>query len=176
MHHLLGLSIFYTKPCNVCLLHFPGYAECLISDAIRHGDTHKETMEMANYWIEDKTLVHKLFKVLAPRFQNTTTSYTRMLSAPIPQATAEDTSINFRSVLELRGNPFPPLVQNTAHNRLLIHNVLLDEAKKEFRAQKYSEIAQQLESKGKEVPQSKNYELKDQNPSEIPNKEPTEPK
>ncbi|KAI4463796.1 ribosomal protein l17 [Holotrichia oblita] len=84
------------------------YAERLISDAIRYGDCHKTTMEMADYWLVEKQLVHKLFK--------------------------------------LRGNPYPALVPNTNNNRNLIHNVLLDEAKKEYRQQKYSEIAAQIDS------------------------------
>gem|GEM_PF-6024949 len=54
----------------------------LISDAIRHGDCHKETMEMADYWITEKQLVHKLFKVLVPRYQDCPVSYTRMIKAP----------------------------------------------------------------------------------------------
>uniref|UniRef100_A0A8D8V5M2 Large ribosomal subunit protein bL17m n=1 Tax=Cacopsylla melanoneura TaxID=428564 RepID=A0A8D8V5M2_9HEMI len=135
-----------------------GYAERLISDAIRHGDTHQETMEMADYWIEEKNLVHKLFKVLVPRFQNTSTSYTRSLNAPIPHATPESSLPYFRSVIELRGNPFPPLVPNPVDNRLLIQNVLLDEAKKEYRAAKYAEIAQDLESKANEASSESNKE------------------
>lgn len=126
---------------------FSGYVERLISDAIRHGDSHKETMDMANYWIEEKQLIHKLFKVLVPRFNNTTSSYTRMLNAPIPHASTEDSHPYFRSVIELRGNPFPALVQSRGDNKLLIQNVLLEEAKKEFRAQKYAEIAEDLEAK-----------------------------
>lgn len=128
-------------------LYFLGYVERLISDAIRHGDKHAETMEMANYWIEEKQLVHKLFKVLVPRFQNTSSSYTRMLNAPIPHATPEDSYHYFRSVIELRGNPFPPLIKSGIDNKLLIQNVLLDEAKKEFRTAKYAEIAMDLEAK-----------------------------
>lgn len=56
----------------------------LISDAIRYGDCHKATMEMADYWLVEKQLVHKLFKVLVPRYENYNVSYIRMLSAPRP--------------------------------------------------------------------------------------------
>ncbi|XP_065075837.1 large ribosomal subunit protein bL17m-like [Ochlerotatus camptorhynchus] len=49
-----------------------------ISDAIRYGDCHKPTMEMADYWLTEKQLVHKLFKVLAPRFEEYKVSSTRM--------------------------------------------------------------------------------------------------
>lgn len=36
----------------------------LISSAIRYGDCHKPTMELADYWLYEKQLVHKLFKVM----------------------------------------------------------------------------------------------------------------
>lgn len=41
----------------------------------------------------------------------------------------------------LTGNPFPPLTKDLSHNRNLLHNVLLDAAKKEFRRQQYEKIA-----------------------------------
>ncbi|XP_054262576.1 39S ribosomal protein L17, mitochondrial [Macrosteles quadrilineatus] len=117
-----------------------GYAERLISEAIRHGDTHKPTMELADYWIEDKRVVHKLFKVLAPRYENYNIAYTRMfkVSGFYPEGGFP------KSVLELKGNPFPPLTTDLSNNRSLLHNVLLDEAKKEYRAEKYAEMAEQL--------------------------------
>ncbi|XP_058823831.1 large ribosomal subunit protein bL17m-like [Topomyia yanbarensis] len=123
-----------------------GYAERLISDAIRYGDSHKATMEMADYWLVEKQLVHKLFKVLAPRFQEYTVSATRMYKAPKEYPGW----YRKRAVLELRGNPYPPLVPNMNQNRNLLHNVLLDEAQKEFRKEKYAEIAAQIGEKGKE--------------------------
>ena len=40
-------------------------------------------MEMATWWLnDDKSAVHKLFKVLAPRYKDYTRSYTRMFVAP----------------------------------------------------------------------------------------------
>jgi len=71
----------------------------LISDAIRYGDCHRATMELADYWLLEKQLVHKLFKVLVPRFENCPVSYTRMYRAPRPYP--GDTYR--RAVLELRG-------------------------------------------------------------------------
>lgn len=97
---------------------------------------------MADFWLLEKQLVHKLFKVLAPRFQNYNVSYTRMLKAPRPYpALPYD-----RAVLELRGNPYPPLTADNSQNRNLIHNVLLDEAKKAYRTEKYAEIAAKIEN------------------------------
>ena len=46
------------------------YTERLISDALLYGDKHKHTMEMATWWLnDDKGAIHKLFKVLVPRYQ-----------------------------------------------------------------------------------------------------------
>ena len=39
------------------------YVERLIAEAVRHGDKHQPTMELADFWIKDKRAVHKLFKV-----------------------------------------------------------------------------------------------------------------
>lgn len=71
----------------------------LISDAIRHGDCHTETMETADYWLLEKELVHKLFKVLVPRYQDSLTSYTKLLRAP----KSDFNHRNSRALLELQG-------------------------------------------------------------------------
>lgn len=102
---------------------------------------------MADFWLEEKQLVHKLFKVLVPRFQDYNVSYTRMYRAPRPYPGPMDK----KAVLELRGNPYPSLLPDMISNRNLIHNVLLDEAKKEYRAQKYAEIAAKIESAEKQL-------------------------
>ncbi|KAK9870263.1 hypothetical protein WA026_006351 [Henosepilachna vigintioctopunctata] len=119
------------------------YAERLISDAIRYGDCHKSTMEMADYWLVEKQIVHKLFKVLVPRFQDYGISYTKLYRAPkrpIPEDQYE------KAVLELRGNPYPPLLHGTHNNKNLIHNILLEEAKKAYRAKKCAEIAAKIDA------------------------------
>ncbi|GAB0092872.1 39S ribosomal protein L17, mitochondrial [Sergentomyia squamirostris] len=122
-----------------------GYAETLINEAIRYGDCHKATMEMADYWLLNKQCVHKLFKVLVPRYQNFNVSYTRMYKAPreYPGYYTK------RAVLELRGNPFPPLVPDKVQNRNFLHNVLLDEAKRAYRQEKYAEIAKNIKESEK---------------------------
>lgn len=109
----------------------------LISEAIRHGDCHRHTMEMASHWILEKQYVHKLFQVLVPRFQNMPVSYTRLYKAPFDYPGHGRP----RAVLELRGHPFPPLLPERTQNRNMLHNVLLDAAKREFRRQKYAAIA-----------------------------------
>lgn len=94
-------------------------------------------MEMANFWITEKQYIHKLFKVIVPRLQNCPLSYTRLYKAP------KDYQVHTywdRAVLELRGNPFPALNPAQTVNRNFIHNVLLDEAKKEYRRKKYAQL------------------------------------
>uniref|UniRef100_A0A146LZ32 Large ribosomal subunit protein bL17m n=2 Tax=Lygus hesperus TaxID=30085 RepID=A0A146LZ32_LYGHE len=113
-----------------------GYAERLISDAIRLGDKDPSMMETADYWLEEKQMVHKLFKVLVPRFENSTASFTKVYRAPGRFYPTSDT----RTVIELRGHPFPPLTKDLSNNRNLLHNVLLDAAKREFRKQQYEKI------------------------------------
>lgn len=103
---------------------------------------------MADYWITEKQYVHKLFKVLAPRLRECNVSYTRMYKAPQPiPFELPDLGIR-KAVLELRGHPFPPLVGTDNRNRSLLQNVLLDEAKKEYRKEKYAEFANKLENEG----------------------------
>uniref|UniRef100_A0A7G3AQD2 Large ribosomal subunit protein bL17m n=1 Tax=Lutzomyia longipalpis TaxID=7200 RepID=A0A7G3AQD2_LUTLO len=129
------IELFYTRADEA-----RGYAEQLINEAIRYGDCHRATMELADFWLLDKQCVHKLFKVLVPRYENYQVSYTRMYKAP-----REYPGMYYkRAVLELRGNPFPPLVPDKVQNRNYIHNVLLDEAKKAYRQEKYAEIAQNI--------------------------------
>nr|SVE94535.1 EOG090X0EUO [Simocephalus serrulatus] len=107
-----------------------GYAERLISDAIRYGDCHKHTMEMADYWLTEKQLVHKLFKVLVPRYQNFNSSFTSLILGPNTYPSFNPNT----AILELKGNPFPSLQSESKNHHYWLHNVLLEEAKKEFRA------------------------------------------
>lgn len=93
---------------------------------------------MADYWLVEKQLVHKLFKVLVPRYINYNISFTRMFNAP------HNGDGYKKAILELRGNIYPPLSQSTNANQNLIHNVLLSEAKKAYRTQKYKEMAEKL--------------------------------
>lgn len=88
---------------------------------------------MADYWMLEKQLVHKLFKVLVPRFQNFTSPVTTMYRAPREYPAPTHKKLYFeRSLLELKGNPYPAIANNTYRNKNLIHNVLLDAAKREF--------------------------------------------
>lgn len=105
---------------------------------------------MADYWLMNKQLVHKLFKVIAPKFEHCKVSYTRMYKAP-----REYPGMYYkRAILELRNNPYPPLVPDLQNNRNLIHNVLLDEARRAYRKEKYAEISAKL------IPESNEIDVK----------------
>ncbi|XP_076164509.1 mitochondrial ribosomal protein L17 [Ptiloglossa arizonensis] len=119
-----------------------GYVELLILEALHHGPQDKATMELANFWILEKQLIHKLFKVLVPRFENYTTSFTKVYNAP----SIYPKTIYKRAVLELKGNVYPSLEPYNPNQHLLLHNILLDAAKKEFRMNKYNEIATSINS------------------------------
>ena len=122
------------------------YTEKLISDAILYGDKHKHTMEMATFWLEeDKSAIHKLFKVLVPRYENYTKCYTSLFHAPPTILKLEDYDFPAHAggpsksrrldlvCVELKGHPFPKLAySNTKPNKKHIHNVLLAEAKKDL--------------------------------------------
>lgn len=109
------------------------YTERLIQEAVTHGDQHIQTMELADWWLKDKSLVHKLFKVLAPRYKDMNSTYTRFFNGPfIPSM--DRSRIRPRVIVELKGHPFPPLsYSNIEVNRNIISNVLLSEARREAR-------------------------------------------
>ena len=82
--------------------------------------------------------MHKLFKVLVPRFKDYTTSYTKIFHAPTSIITNFEG--NYKSkygpfvVVELKGNPYPKLsYSNVLPNKKTIHNVLLAEAAKDYK-------------------------------------------
>ncbi len=115
------------------------YTECLLQRTLDNGIKHADTRKMLDWWITDAAAMHKLVNVLVPRFKDTTRSYTRLLKAPMlfdptdvlnPMAGMAHKKV----MLELRGNPFPPLsYPNSRPNRNHLHNVLLEAARRDKR-------------------------------------------
>ncbi|XP_037518765.1 39S ribosomal protein L17, mitochondrial [Rhipicephalus sanguineus] len=122
-----------------------GYAERLISEAIRYGDCHARTMELADYWINEKQLVHKLFKVLAPRFATYEGSYTRVHILPTPfndKFNSMEPGPYYKHnwvALELKGNPYPPMPGAVPRNPNFLPNLLLSEARKDIHRMQFPE-------------------------------------
>ncbi|XP_008943159.1 PREDICTED: 39S ribosomal protein L17, mitochondrial, partial [Merops nubicus] len=90
-------------------------------DYAKLGDTNERAMRMANFWLTEKDLIHKLFKVLAPRFQPHPGSYTRLLH--IPNRDSLDRAK--MAVIELKGNPYPPLIRPQRDSEKTLLNQLL---------------------------------------------------
>ncbi|XP_033496097.2 large ribosomal subunit protein bL17m [Epinephelus lanceolatus] len=111
------------------------YAEKLV-DYAKKGDTDEKAMKMASFWLTEKDLIPKLFKVLAPRFENQTQGYTRMARLPSRQNLDKAKM----AVLEYKGNPFPPLYPVRKDNELTLINQLL-KGYREERAQQLAEKA-----------------------------------
>ncbi|KAL6462485.1 hypothetical protein MHYP_G00289070 [Metynnis hypsauchen] len=96
------------------------YAEKLI-DYAKKGDTNEKSMKMADFWLTEKDLIPKLFKVLASRFENQSSGYTRMARLP----NRENLDRAAMAVIEYKGNPFPPLFPVKKENELNLVNQLL---------------------------------------------------
>ncbi|XP_075907140.1 large ribosomal subunit protein bL17m [Nelusetta ayraudi] len=96
------------------------YAEKMI-DYAKKGDANEKAMKMASFWLTEKDLVPKLFKVLAPRFEGQPSGYTRMARLPNRQ----NLDRAKMAVLEYKGNPFPPLYPAKKENELSLINQLL---------------------------------------------------
>uniref|UniRef100_A0A672SFD6 Large ribosomal subunit protein bL17m n=1 Tax=Sinocyclocheilus grahami TaxID=75366 RepID=A0A672SFD6_SINGR len=96
------------------------YAEKLLGYA-KKGDTNEKSMKMADFWLTEKDLIPKLFKVLAVRFENQTGGCTRMARIP----NRENLDRAAMAVLEYKGNPFPPLFPMKRVSELNLLNQLL---------------------------------------------------
>ncbi|XP_071400360.1 large ribosomal subunit protein bL17m [Centroberyx affinis] len=111
------------------------YAEKLI-DYAKKGDTDQKAMKMASFWLTEKDLVPKLFKVLAPRFETQPNGYTQIARLPNRQ----NLDRAKMAVLEYKGNPFPPLYPVKKQNELTLINQLL-KGYREDRAQQLADKA-----------------------------------
>jgi len=117
------------------------YAERLIMEAIRYGDCHRPTMELADFYLKEKNLIHKLFKVLVPRYMHYSESFTAMHLLPLETSRTLNTGtrqegkspdLNQEAILELRGNPLPSVRNPSLDSQNFLTNVLLRAAKREY--------------------------------------------
>lgn len=131
-------------------------AERLIVEAMRNGDRHRPTMALADYWLRDKALIHKLFKVYVPRYLDYPGAFTALhmlgLDYDKPKMTMTERKENHGmsnhpwgdAVLEMRGNSLPPIIRPKLNRTGLLTNILIDGARE---SRKKESIAQtQLES------------------------------
>uniref|UniRef100_A0A5S6QPJ5 Large ribosomal subunit protein bL17m n=1 Tax=Trichuris muris TaxID=70415 RepID=A0A5S6QPJ5_TRIMR len=100
------------------------YAERLIQMAIAYGDRHKPTMEVCDYFLSEKELIHKLFKVYVQRYRDCKSSFTAIYRLPDVYS-APKYRYKQIFILELRGNPYPPVVDKEERHDKSLLNVLL---------------------------------------------------
>eukprot|EP00063_Salmo_salar_P035926 XP_014010761.1 PREDICTED: ribosomal protein L17 mitochondrial-like protein isoform X1 [Salmo salar] len=110
----------------------------MLIDYAKKGDTDEKAMKMANFWLTEKDLIPKLFKVLAPRFETQPKAYTRMARIP----NRENLDKAAMAVLEYKGNPFPPLQTAKRDNELTLINQLL----KGYREERAQQAAAKVEA------------------------------
>ena len=84
-------------------------------------------MEMIDYWIIEKDLIPKLFKVLVPRYQSTMGPYTNVFKLPIQYPGPDKRKI----VLELKGNPYPPVAPEARNYANSLTNILIKALKED---------------------------------------------
>jgi len=123
--------------------------ERLLQLAIERGTDDECTMEMCNWWVMEKDLIHKLFEVYVPRFEHHPAPYTRLFRLPTQRMmTHKNRGHEFwkevpMSVLELKGNPFPPVIAKPENHANSLLNVLLREEAKRRRKEGQSSDSQQ---------------------------------
>ena len=121
----------YNRACEV-----RPQVERLIVEAMRNGDRHRPTMALANYWLREKNLVHKLFKVFVPRYEDYSTAFTalHMLGKDYEKHGMTLTEMKqwrgtfFKkgeAVLEMRGNELPPIIRPRPSTSGWLNNVLI---------------------------------------------------
>lgn len=123
------------------------HVDRLIVEAMRNGDKHRPTMALANFWLLDKSLIHKLFKELVPRYENYSSAFTAIhrLGYDYTISSKTMTTIKERrrqpphfnnggeTILELRGNNLPPILRPQLYRSGLLSNVLINAARKDAR-------------------------------------------
>ncbi len=87
-------------------------------------------MEMADYWLLEKDLVPKLFKVIVPRYENQLGPYTLVHKLPVEYPGNGKKFI----VMELKNNQLPPIKSFTNyrdHSNSLT-NILIRSMKEDY--------------------------------------------
>lgn len=125
-------------------------AERLIVEAMRNGDRHRLTMELANYWLRDKALIHKLFKVFVPRYLNYPGSFTAIhllgknyevsgLTMTERKEQKPARILHFgEAVLEMRGNSLPQIIRPKFNRTGLLTNILIEGARESWRKESFA--------------------------------------
>ncbi|XP_076825575.1 large ribosomal subunit protein bL17m-like [Clavelina lepadiformis] len=105
------------------------YVERLI-DITKYGKSNLYCNDMVNFWVPEEAQQNKLFNVLLPRYSEHSRKYTRL--AVLTEWTDKDMKSHGKmAVIELKGNPLPPLPVKE-DNPHTLQNVLLAAAKQDW--------------------------------------------
>ena len=106
---------------------------------MRNGANHKPTMELMDFWLTEKDLIHRLFNVYVPRYARFEAPYTKAWYIPSKSFGQEHKAYGHggkKMLLELKGNPYPPVEPRHLDNKQSLANILLAEAKRDYVRQK----------------------------------------
>uniref|UniRef100_UPI00358E190C large ribosomal subunit protein bL17m-like isoform X6 n=1 Tax=Myxine glutinosa TaxID=7769 RepID=UPI00358E190C len=96
------------------------YAEKII-DYGKLGDRNARAMKIADFWLTEKDLIPKLFRVLAPRFAESSGPYLQVVR--VPNSANLDRAPT--SAIEYLGNPLPPLpIKRRAPDDTLLNTLI----------------------------------------------------
>ncbi|CAF1016315.1 unnamed protein product [Didymodactylos carnosus] len=111
------------------------YVERLIEMGKKYGDRHVGTMQLMDYWINEKDIIYKMFKVYVPRYLKTDGPYTNSYRLPIERGeNCYGSNVKQNIVVEMKDNPYPRIIPDTRNYSNILTNVLIDQARKEYKA------------------------------------------
>ena len=101
-----------------------------VIDIAKYGPSNDYCRDMLEFWIPEQSEKDKLFNVLVPRFSEFDKGYTRL--AILPEWHEQYVYQRKMAVLELKGNPLPPLPIKEK-NPYTLQNILIAAAKNDWK-------------------------------------------
>ncbi|KAK6744911.1 hypothetical protein RB195_011559 [Necator americanus] len=110
------------------------YLERLIQLGVERGENDDYTTEMMAWWLPEADLITKMHKVIVPRFVDREGPFTSIYRLP-KQRLLQYRAGRFErwkrydiAVLEIDGNPFPPVLGEKENNSSSLLNILLKDS------------------------------------------------
>ncbi|KAL6726088.1 hypothetical protein Aduo_008095 [Ancylostoma duodenale] len=110
------------------------YLERLIQLGVERGEHDDYTSEMMEWWLPEADLITKMHKVIVPRFVDREGPFTSIYRLPTQRLLHYTVSKFERwrrydiAVLEIDGNPFPPVLGEKENKSSSLLNVLLKDS------------------------------------------------
>ncbi|KHJ88243.1 hypothetical protein OESDEN_11966 [Oesophagostomum dentatum] len=110
------------------------YLERLIQLGVERGENDDYTTEMMEWWLPESDLITKMYKVIVPRFIDKEGPFTSIYRLPDQRLLVYRTGRNERwkryelAVLEIDGNPFPPILGEQDSKSSSLLNILIKDS------------------------------------------------